>query len=494
VKLIAKFLLAFVMTSLVVLAASGYLRVEREVEHFDEDLRSDVSSYARSLAHAVSVLNANVGQNEAAQLVRRAAEPAQNLVVRWVALSEAADFDHPLAPIEQVAGIEPGNVLIWNQPPQAPSASGALVAYAPIDHELRGVGRTAIEVNESLEVRDRFIRGTIRSTALTMALALAATAGVAIILGVTLVGRPLHSMALKVKRIGQGDLSGPLRLKQRDEIGEVASELNAMCEQLGEKQRKLEAEMSARLAVQDQLRHADRLATVGGLASGIAHEIGTPLAVVAGRGKMIASGEVTGEEALDNARIVVEQTQRISKIIRQLLDFARRRPAQKGRVDLVTIVHKTLALLEPMALKRGVTTKVNVPKSGSMPADIDVGQIEQSLTNLVVNAIQATDRGGEIEITLGRGHAAPPAGHGVAEGEFITVAVADTGAGMDGETVKHVFEPFFTTKDVGEGTGLGLPVAYGLVRDHGGWIGVESRLGEGSRFTIFLPVNSEGSA
>jgi signal transduction histidine kinase len=493
VKLIAKFLLAFVVTSLVVLAASGYLRVEREVEHFDEDLRSDVSSYARSLAHAVSVLNANVGQNEAAQLVRRAAEPAQNLVVRWVALSETANFDHPRAPLDEVAGIQVGNVLIWNQA-QTAQASGSLVAYAPLENELEGIGRTAIEVNESLEVRDRFISGTIRSTALTMALALAATAGVAIVLGVTFVGRPLHSMALKVKRIGQGDLTGPLHLRQRDEIGEVASELNAMCDQLGEKQRKLEAEMSARLAVQEQLRHADRLATVGGLASGIAHEIGTPLAVVAGRGKMIASGEVTGEEALDNARIVVEQTQRISKIIRQLLDFARRRPAQKGRVDLVTIVHKTLALLEPMALKRGVSTKVKLPPSGSMPADIDVGQIEQSLTNLVVNAIQATGRGGAIEVTLGRGHAAPPAGHGVAEGEFITVAVADNGAGMDGETVKHVFEPFFTTKDVGEGTGLGLPVAYGLVRDHGGWIGVESTLGEGSRFTIFLPVNSEGTA
>jgi signal transduction histidine kinase len=490
VKLIAKFLLAFVVTSLVVLAASGYLRVEREVEHFDEDLRSDVSTYARSLAHAVAAVSANVGQDEARRLVHRAAEPAQNLVVRWVALSPDAHFEHPLAPLAEVAHVQPGDVLIWNLP-QTREASGALVAYAPLEHELGGVGRTAIEVNESLEVRDRFIRGTMRSTALTMALALAATVGVAIILGVTLVGRPLHAMALKVKRIGQGDLKGPLVLKQRDEIGEVASELNAMCEQLAEKQRKLEAEMMARLAVLEQLRHADRLATVGGLASGIAHEIGTPLAVVAGRGKMIASGEATGEEALDNARIVVEQTQRISKIIRQLLDFARRRPAQKGRVDLVAIVQKTLALLAPMALKRGVTTEVHVPPPGSMPADIDAGQIEQSLTNLVVNAIQATSRGGTIDVTIGSGHASPPAGLGVAEGEFITLAVADTGEGMDGETVKHVFEPFFTTKDVGEGTGLGLPVAYGLVRDHGGWIDVDSAVGQGSRFTIFLPVINE---
>jgi signal transduction histidine kinase len=492
-KLIAKFLLAFVVISLVVLAASGYLRVEREVEHFDDDLRSDVSAYARSLAHAVSVVSANVGQEEAARLVRRAAEPAQNLVVRWVSLSGEADFDRPLAPLGEVASMQSGNVLIWNLP-QTSQASGGLVAYSPLEHDLEGVGPTAIEVNESLEVRDRFIRGTIRSTALTMALALAATVGVAVILGVTLVGRPLHAMASKVKRIGQGDLSGPLVLRQRDEIGEVASELNAMCEQIAEKQRKLEAEITARIAVLEQLRHADRLATVGGLASGIAHEIGTPLAVVAGRGKMIASGEVTGEEALDNARIVVEQTQRISKIIRQLLDFARRRPAQKGRVDLVAIVQKTLALLEPMASKRGVTTRVDAPHAGAMPADIDAGQIEQSLTNLVVNAIQATNRGGTIDVTIGRGHSEPPAGLGVAGGEFITVAVKDTGAGMDGETVKHVFEPFFTTKDVGEGTGLGLPVAYGLVRDHGGWIDVDSVVGQGSCFTIYLPDISEGSA
>jgi two-component system, NtrC family, sensor kinase len=486
VKLIAKFLLAFLVTSLVVLALSGYFRVEREIEHFDADLQKDAGTYATSLAHAAGVLIANVGQQEAAELVQRAAEPAHDLAVRWVALEpNAPDFEHPLVPLAELGHIDQG--VVFRSVPPTPASAGSLIAYAALTQPVPGVGRTAIEVNESMAVRDRFVRGSVHRTALSMAIALAATVGVAFILGVSLVGRPLRATALKVRRVGAGDLSGPLSLEQKDEIGEVARELDAMCERLGEKQRKLEAETSARIAVLEQLRHADRLATVGGLASGIAHEIGTPLAVVLGRGKMIAAGEVSGEEARDNARIVVEQTQRISKIIRQLLDFARPRPAQKGRVDLVPIANKTAALLEPMAGKRGVSIRVRAPAAGSLHALVDAGHIEQSLTNLLVNAIQATPRGGQIEVTLGRERVAAPAPPAASPGPFIVLSVTDTGAGMDRHTVEHVFEPFYPTKEVGEGTGLGLSVAYGLVRDHGGWIEVQSAPGKGSTFSILLP-------
>jgi signal transduction histidine kinase len=119
---------------------------------------------------------------------------------------------------------------------------------------------------------------------------------------------------------------------------------------------------------------------------------------------------------------------------------------------------------------------------------VDTSMIEQALTNLVVNAIQAMPTGGTISVRLGADVITPPADIEGPVAEYAYVCVEDQGVGMTSEQMTHAFEPFFTTKDVGEGTGLGLSVAYGIVRDHGGWIGVASEIGKGSRFSIYLPL------
>ena len=123
-------------------------------------------------------------------------------------------------------------------------------------------------------------------------------------------------------------------------------------------------------------------------------------------------------------------------------------------------------------------------------AEVDEGQIQQALTNLVVNGIQAMPRGGRLEITVRRERAVPPIDIGGPEAEFLRIAVRDEGDGIAPDNLRRLFEPFFTTKDVGEGTGLGLAVAYGIVREHDGWIGVESTPGAGSCFSIFLPPSA----
>jgi signal transduction histidine kinase len=242
----------------------------------------------------------------------------------------------------------------------------------------------------------------------------------------------------------------------------------------------------------EQLRHADRLSTVGKLASGIAHELGTPLTVVSGRARLIADG-LSGEETRESALTIADQAQRMTRIIRQLLDFARRRSAAKSPEDLRAVARQTVSLLSPLADKRGARITLDEPDTPLM-AEVDVGQLQQALTNLVVNAIQAMPRGGAVRCAVGRAPARPPADHGGAEGEYLSVAVTDEGEGMSEETMAHIFEPFFTTKPVGEGTGLGLSVTYGIVKDHGGWIELESSPGAGTRFTIRLPEHGARSA
>ena len=296
----------------------------------------------------------------------------------------------------------------------------------------------------------------------------------------------MQRLVEQARRIGQGDFSYRVEVKQRDEIGVLAREMGAMADRLAEAQGRLAAENAERIRVLEQLRHADRLTTVGTLAAGMAHELGTPLNVVAGRAKMIASGKLSPEQAADNARIVGTQVDRIVRIVRQLLDFARRGDREKAAVDLRGLAGRTIAMLEPLARERGVAIEL---RCTPRPADVlaDASQLEQVLTNLIVNGLQAMNSG-VLHVSVDRVEETPPADHGGERGEFLRVEVRDEGAGIAPGLLPRVFEPFFTTKALGEGTGLGLSVAYGIVRDHGGWISVQSEPTVGSAFAVKLPL------
>jgi signal transduction histidine kinase len=316
------------------------------------------------------------------------------------------------------------------------------------------------------------------------------------VLGVWLVGRPIKTLINKARRVGAGDFSGRLHIPHAAEIGELATEMNLMSERLADAGKQLAAATTARIAAIEQLRHADRLSTVGKLASGIAHELGTPLNVVSGRAQLIAESVQAGGadriggaailDVTDNVRIIVEQTRRMSAIIRQLLDFARRRGARKASYDLRQLVAQTVSMLQPLAEKRGVALAIEATTAPAS-AQVDASQIQQVLTNIVVNAIQSMPKGGTVTISLRPSSAQPPPGAEVTEGARFEIAVRDQGDGIAPEVLPHVFEPFFTTKAVGEATGLGLSVAYGIVQEHGGFITVESEPGQGSRFAIHLP-------
>lgn len=235
-----------------------------------------------------------------------------------------------------------------------------------------------------------------------------------------------------------------------------------------------------------ELRRADRLAMVGKLAAGIAHELGTPLSIVGGRARQIAMGTLPADQVSTTARTIAEQADRMAAIIRQLLDFARRREPRLGRFDIRTLVRQAVALLEPVATRKGVklaAAEMNEPRV----VEFDGSQMMQVMINVISNAVHATPQGGSVTLSLTQA-SRPPADSGLPARPYMGVVVADTGSGIADEQRKRIFEPFFTTKDTGEGTGLGLSVAQGIVRDHRGWISVESELGKGSQFFIYLPA------
>jgi signal transduction histidine kinase len=303
------------------------------------------------------------------------------------------------------------------------------------------------------------------------------------LLGAWVVGRPVQALIERARAIGHGDFSRRATLAQSDELGALAVELDAMCGQLASARDRVAKEASARIAAVEQLRHAERLTTLGRLASVIAHEIGTPLGVVSGYAKLVSTGKVRGPEAADAANIMLEQCGRISRIVRRVLDYARRSEPRKQVVPVGDVLGAGLALLEPLAEKRGV--RLSFERAAEFEARLDSAQIQQAVTNLVMNAIQATEPGGLVTVRLDA--AEPDAKSAPPEPPRIRVSVIDSGSGLAEDVLERIWEPFFTTKPSAEGTGLGLSITKDIVDEHGGLVTVHSRPGQGSRFEILLP-------
>jgi len=247
---------------------------------------------------------------------------------------------------------------------------------------------------------------------------------------------------------------------------------------------RLAREVSARQNAIGQLRHAERLTTIGKLASGIAHEIGTPLNVISGRVELIASGTLSAEAVASSANIVLEQTERVAVIIRQLLDFARRAGGHAERTNLTDLVETTALLLGPMAAKGNIKV---VCTGDICEAQVNRSEMQQVITNLLTNAIHASPASGRIEVDTRYEKARAPTRDQSDLQSYAVIRIQDHGVGIGPDILPRIFDPFFTTKDVGRGTGLGLSVAYGIVHDHRGWLTIDSKLGLGTTVKVYLP-------
>ncbi|MBK9035581.1 MAG: HAMP domain-containing protein [Myxococcales bacterium] len=482
-RLSHKLALALTCAILTVLAVNALIRVQREIGLFDDDMRKDSHLLGRAVAGAAGRIWRRVGEAEAIDVVKDANEREAHVQIRWVSLDAPAGHPHAASvPVPPLVGPDRVGVVTAR-----PAGAADDVLYTFVAVEGPGAERVAIELGESLEAEHAYVRATVRQALAATGILVLVCAALIVGLGTLLVGRPVRQLVLHARRIGQGDLTSRLRLRQRDEIGELGAEMNAMSEQLVEARAELERASDARLAAIEQLRHADRLATVGKLSAGIAHEIGTPLNVITGYAELVAELHPEPDPAHEAATTISAQAHRVAAIVRQLLDFARPRPPVTAALELGEVAQQAATFLEPLARKRAIALEL-APAADGVVGKVDGGQLQQVLTNLVVNAIHASPDGATITIATERRAATPPSDHGGPPGPYACVRVRDRGAGVAPELLGRIFEPFFTTKDVGEGTGLGLSVAYGIVKEHGGWITVEATPGGGTTFTIYLPL------
>jgi two-component system NtrC family sensor kinase len=317
-----------------------------------------------------------------------------------------------------------------------------------------------------------------------------------------LVYLPLRDLEGGAQRLAAGDLDQAIPVRSSDEFGKLAASFNTMTDALrmsrAELQglaRTLEQKVEERTQelrrAQAETMRGEKLASVGLLASGVAHELNNPLTGILTFSHLLRQKMPDKSADAEDMDLVIRETKRCAAIIKRLLDFAREKHPEKKFTDLNQVIDDTVRIVERPAHLRDIEIAVDLDRS-LPPIWIDADQIKQVVMNMLVNAQHAVEEKGAITISTRR--AQDPRAGASEQKPMVAISIVDTGCGIPEKNLKRIFDPFFTSKDVGKGTGLGLSVSHGIVEAHGGVIEVQSKVGEGSTFRVLLPLTAPAAA
>ncbi len=461
-RLTWKLSLTLALGVLVVLVGYAALRVQANVEGFRRDVALGQRDLALAVAQMLESVAAREGEDRARELLAEIAEREAPTRIEWQPFEARSDV------VDQIASHV------------TESAEGPPILESTVAIHIPGERASGLRIVEPLDREAEVERDAMLRIATTSGVVLAICLTLILGFGILFVGRPLEALRRHARRVGSGERGLRTQVNSNDEIGDLAREMNTMAESLDRAADRVQHEQEARLETLAQLRHADRLRTVGELAASVAHDLGTPMGTVSARAQMIANADVDPARARELAASIVEEIERMSKSIRTLLDHGRREGPQLAVTDARSLAQDVLALLAPLAASRRV--RLALVDGPDTSAKLDAAQVRHVLINLVTNAIDASPAAQTVELRVS------------ATNERLLLEVDDRGAGIPPDRMDRVFDPFFTTKPKGEGTGLGLSIARGIVQEHGGTLVVSARDGGGSTFVVDLPVDPRDEA
>jgi len=352
-----------------------------------------------------------------------------------------------------------------------------ITAYEPIEDIFGArVGMLYVGVLEEkyVDIRRKALSVLVLITVAGMALAIG--------LGYLLAGKimsPVRRLIKASQQVSEGNLSPEIDPISKDEIGVLQNTFKDMIASLEERDRRRRAESENRLL------QSEKQASIGRLAAGVAHEINNPLTGVLTYTHMLLRRKDIGDDIRSDLEAIAKSTDRVRKIVKGLLDFSRQTKLDMEPTDVNRLTRSVIEAMENHALVKGIKITFNAGENLPM-VTLDRNQIQSVLINLIINALDATEPGDSINIYTATGLAASDSGK-----KGVEITVADTGCGIPPENLDKLFDPFFTTKEVGQGTGLGLAVSFGIVQRHGGTIRVQSEVGKGTRFFIWLPIEKQ---
>lgn len=468
---------------IVLIAIDEYLSFKVEISQYETDMISNAVQDGKSLSGLIAHAYRNSGEQKALELISEANEFG-TLNIRWVWPGQLVEATTDQGRKGQFQKVLAGETISFKT--ESNNSTRLRYTYVPVDVGLAHPG--ALELTQTLKALKEF-RSLMVYRALVISVLLALVYGSILYFFINRnIRAPLRILVQQAEEIGRGNLTINNDIRASDELALMGQTMNDMCSRLLIANEKIKFEYDARVKTLDQLRYTERLSSFGVIAAGIAHELGTPLNVVDGRAKMIIREDLSPEEMKDCATIIKNQSDRMTVIIRQLLDFTRRPKQHVASENLTFLIKQIFQLLYPMASKQKVTFLLNKEESTKEVFNADFSQLQQVLVNLFVNAIQAMPEGGKVYVTLSNVLKSPlPASHQDRQ-EYMKIRIKDEGEGIRKENMEHIFTPFFTTKTLGTGTGLGLSIAHGIVEEHGGWIDIKNADDAGACFTIYLPM------
>jgi signal transduction histidine kinase len=495
-NLTGRLVVLLMLALMTITGAFDYIRLVRERDRLVELTRTDQRIFAETLALAVrrnvrrgrttEELQELLGEMQARPGLVWAAiyDPRGHVVAASVgarAAPEAGDEGvayalKARAPIAELVSGERGQEVRYIQPFPWPDGRVA-----------------AVEVRQSLEAVQREFARALREGIAFRGIVLMCFVLAIVFLTRWSIARPIRALIRAARAVGGGDLRQRIEVRHSNEIGELAQEFNRMAESLEEAQRALVEQSAKRLQLEREVQQAQKLVAVGMLAAQVAHEIGTPLNVIAGRAEALGRRLAPDHPDRRQLETIQSQADRIAGIVRDLLEYARpRRPALRAE-RLPPLLARVVDLVEGRDRDRGVRVRMDVP--ADLPSVLgDADQLQQVFINLLTNALDASPSGGTVRVTEGPEPVLPPDGRaavvrGHAEPPVVSVHVLDEGPGVTDEELARIFQPFFSTKH-GHGTGLGLPIVEEIVRAHRGEVEMLSIAGRGTEVIVRLPVAS----
>ncbi len=354
-----------------------------------------------------------------------------------------------------------------------------------------GVLQTDFRTTDIELTRQQMFRGTL----VFGAMAVLSASLMLILIFYRFVTRPVAELEEGMKRLAAGDLDTPIDIQSRDEMGLLAETFNTMAQDIKRYrenmenwtqslQEEVEKKTAEIVRSQEQMINAEKLASLGRMAAGVAHELNSPLTgILTFTHLMKDRTPPDRKQDIEDLDLIIEQSERCTKIIKGMLGFARKGISESLETDVNELLTATVEMVKNQAKFHNVWIGLDFTDD-IPPLTLDPNQLQQVFLNLLTNAADAMNDKGSIRLSTRM--------VGEASDRSIEIEFADTGPGIYPNALDKIFEPFFTTKPVGQGTGLGLPVSYGIVKKHGGDMTVKSKVGEGTSFFIRLPLKKEG--
>lgn len=456
---------------------SSFLSLRQRESALENALRDELRAHAVTLSIALEESSLNKSPADSRRLADRLRENSKIYAVlvfdengEIISISQPAAEESLQHPPELAKVLQTGESVEFVR-----EAGGEKFASVILPLNFSPNKRGAVELIKPLSlVQDDIFRSRLSWVSTTLLL-LSVIFLVVYLVTQRSISRPISELLTAAVALGKGDFNYRVPIpRTKDELAQLAAQFNRMAELLAEQKTKTEEETENRLKLEKELRHSERLASVGRLAAGIAHELGAPLNVIDARAEQLLSKQDTPpEKVIRNLNIIRAQTERISKIVRQLLTLARPFNFRQISVEINSLVKSTLEQFETALNSAEIKTEFNPAENLKVFADREY--LTQVLINILQNAVQAMPEKGKLTIKTKQ------------QDDKVLLSFADNGGGIAPENLEKIFDPFFTTKDIGQGTGLGLAVARRIIEETGGRLEAENNMNGGATFKIYLP-------